>query len=262
MPGRLRSRISRSKSSSLASASALIPSPTIVDREAARPQALLQERGQPRLVLGDQDPAHRWRGRGCSRDDDREGRAQPGSRVELDRAAVRLGDRAHDREPEPGAVGGLRGVVAARVASEDPLAVGVVDPGPFVADPEPGPVADQRAAEPDRLALAGVADGVLGQVHDRLGEPLLVGDDDPDPGAVEAPVAIAEAAGLGEQVVREQVEVDRAGAQEVRAAAPWPAGAGRRRSGSSGRARPGSPRSPPRAPRASRRASRGGRGSP
>ena len=131
-------------------------------------------------------------------------------------------------------------VSRAGVAVEDPLAVGLVDPRALVADPEAGPVADQRAAEPDRLALAGVADGVLGQVHDRLGEPLLVGDDDPDPGAVEAPVAVAEAARLREQVVREQVEVDRARCAGSPAAAPWRAAAGRRRSGSSGRARPGS----------------------
>ena len=52
---------------------------------------------------------------------------------------------------------------------------------------------------------------------------------------------------LREQVVGEQVEVDRARPQEVGPRRLAPAPAGRRRSGSSGRARPGSRRSPPRA---------------
>ena len=92
-----------------------------------------------------------------------------------------------------------------------------VDAGTLVAHPEPRGFAHHRAADPDRVALARVADRVVGEVHHRLGEPVLVGDDDPDAGAVEAPVAVAEAARLGEQVVREEVEVDRTEAEEVRA---------------------------------------------
>ena len=53
-----RSRISRSKSSSRASDSAADPVADDGGREAARAQALLEEGGEARLVLGDEDPAH------------------------------------------------------------------------------------------------------------------------------------------------------------------------------------------------------------
>ena len=128
---------------------------------------------------------------------------------------MRLGDCHHDREPEPAAVRRLPGAIATLVALEDPVLVGGVDAGALVAHPEPRSIADQRGAEPDRVAGARVVHGVLGQVHDRLGEPLLVGHHDPDPGPVEAPVAVAEALRLREEVVGEQVEVDRARPQEV-----------------------------------------------
>ena len=172
---------------------------------------------------------------------------EPGPRVELDPAAVRLGDRLDDREAEPGAVRGPVARRRARSARRSARGPAASIPGPR-RGPRGAPASPISELPIEiALALAGVADGVLGQVHDRLGEALRVGDEDPDAGAVEAPVAIAEAARLREQVVGEAGRGRAARGAGSRAAAPWRAAAGRRRSGSSGRARPGSRRSPPRA---------------
>ena len=76
------------------------------------------------------------------RQHEREGRASAGRRVELHGAAVRLGDRPRDVEPEArsGAVSGLLERL------EDPLAVGGRDAGPAVANANPeGAVTALRA---------------------------------------------------------------------------------------------------------------------
>ena len=98
------------------------------------------------------------------REDQGEGGAGALAAVELDAAALGVGDRAHDREAESGAVGAPASVGDAVEAVEDVLVLGGWDAGAAVGDPQPGGVAGERGVELDAVARLGVLDGVLGRV--------------------------------------------------------------------------------------------------
>src|SRR5688500_4938112 len=88
-------------------------------------------------------------------------------------ASVRVGDRAHDAEPQAEAV-----VPGARVAAAEPLEHGLAvlgrDPVAAVADPQPHQTALAGRAERHDGAGVGVLHRVVGELQERLGDPLLV----------------------------------------------------------------------------------------
>ena len=120
--------------------------------------------------------------------------------------------------PRPGAL--APGALAAGEALEDALALVLGHARPAVADGEARAAARHGRRQHDRVALAGVLHRVLGELHERLGQALAVGDDDA-------------AAGLGRRS-------SRAG----RAPPPWrpPPGSGPRRPPSRSRGSRAAPR--------------------
>ena len=137
--------MTRSKSLSEAIAVAVGAVGADLGRVAARGQPLVDEARHPGLVLDDQDPLHRAHldhpvlareppGRSAARCSNRA--PSPGPARDPDPPAVRLGDRAHDREPDPGALVAAAAVEPAREAREDPPLLARRDPGAGVADPD------------------------------------------------------------------------------------------------------------------------------
>ena len=210
--------MSRSKSSSRASASAVGAVGGDGRREAVGAQPLLEEGGQARLVLGDQDAVHRRRascGGSVGMIDGERARPAPGAAVELDASAVGLGDRAHDRQAEAGALRAPAGAAARAKRSKIRSRSAARDARTAVAHPEPRAPAAQLAAERDRVALAVCCDGVVGEVHHRLGQPLAVGAQRGRRRRARAASRGRERGRLGQQLLGEHVEVDVLEPQEV-----------------------------------------------
>ena len=203
----------RSKSPLRAWSSPSTPSAHDDGGVALGPQALGHEGGDARLVLHDQDAGHGTSGRAgrvitnrgpgrCVVDD---GRPRRGGR-----ARSRRRSRGRARTPRRRAWTTLRpkrSKMCARSASGTP-----------------GPVSRTHSrtdassiADPIAIVspLVGVLDGVVGELQHGLGDPLLVHRHDPLGGVVEVPVAVGQAAGLGQQGVGQPLQADGRGGEEV-----------------------------------------------
>src|SRR4051812_18193502 len=90
-----------------------------------------------------------------------EGAAAAGPRLERERAALRLGQAARDREPQSGAAHVRRAVRAPVERLKDPLALVVRHPRAAVGHAEDEPVALARGGEVDGGARRRVLVGVL-----------------------------------------------------------------------------------------------------
>src|SRR5918992_5825864 len=101
------------------------------------------------------------------RDDDGEGGADAERALEVDRPAVRFGDRLDDRQAEPGTAVAATRVAPADEAVEDALRLGRRDPHSRVADPDVHLVAARADADSDRVARGRVLHGVVGEVERR-----------------------------------------------------------------------------------------------
>src|SRR6478609_5722037 len=112
-------------------------------------------------------------------------------------AAVGVGDRAHDAEPEAETV-----VAGTHVAAAEPLEHGLAvlgrDPVTRVADPQPHEAVLSGRADRHGGTGVGVLDRVVGELEQRLGDPLLVEHRAAAGDAVELPLAVAERGGLGQ----------------------------------------------------------------
>ena len=123
--------------------------------------------------------------------------------MDVDRAAVRLSDLPHDREPESAAAARTRApVVGAPEAVEDPLAVLGRDPGAVVRDGKPGPAVDLPVREPDARPLGRHAHGVVEQVRDRPLEHVAVALHDPAGDDCRLELDRARGCGRGELLAR------------------------------------------------------------
>jgi hypothetical protein len=106
---------------------------------------------------------------------------------------------------------------AADEALEDPLLVFRRNAGTAVPNREAG-LAGRRdgRAEGDLVTFLRVLDRVLGELYDRLRQPLPVGDDDASADGVQVPLAAPDGARLRLQLVGQLRHVDEVELQEVR----------------------------------------------
>ena len=128
---------------------------------------------------------------------------------------MRLGDGFHDREPEARSVPVARSLDAPGESLEDPLLLVVVDALALVPHPDADDPVLVHAADRDHLVASGVLDGVLREVHHGRGEAVRVACEERHIGPVDLPATDAESLRLGEDLVRQEVEVERLGPQEV-----------------------------------------------
>src|SRR3954471_771985 len=141
------------------------------------------------------------------RDPDDEPAGRPGA--QLDRAAVRLGDRAHDREPEPDAVAPRAAVQALEGLEQRRQRVGR-DHVPVVADLDGAEARRAGGVDLDRAALPVVPHGILDEVRDEaLEQPPVAADGGRVEGRAHVDVARGRVgAGLAEGEARRVGEVD------------------------------------------------------
>ena len=106
-----------------------------------------------------------------------ERRAVPGVRADLERAAVRLGDRAGDVEAEPRSRLGCGASNAPELLEDEPLVLGG-DPAAGVDDLDHGMPVDGRRPDLDGSSFGRVLDRVVDQVGENLTQPGGVAEDD------------------------------------------------------------------------------------
>src|SRR5918992_5059938 len=191
-PSRLLSPMSsRSRSNSSLSPSACACSPSPV-RNVVKPFA--------RNPFSRKDPisgsssAIRMRGIVLSvgrvaRNDDREGRPLVEAALQLDPAVVSLGDGLDVGEAEPASAVAPAGLSSAGEAIEDPLLLGEGNARAGVPDPDQRLVVGEGRPDRDRVVGLGVLEGIVGEVHDGLGEAVAGREDGPPGGVVERPPA-------------------------------------------------------------------------
>src|SRR5699024_3278783 len=131
-------------------------------------------------------------------------------------ATVCLGDRRHDGEPETETVV-TTCVAAAAEAVEDALAVVGCDAVTCVAYPELGHAVTQARADRDQITVIGVADGIVRQLQQRLGDPLTVDPHSCVRPRVHLPVALTQRPALLQYAADQDAQVGLAGLDEVRA---------------------------------------------
>jgi hypothetical protein len=127
-------------------------------------------------------------------------------------------DGPDDRQTQPEALV-LVADGAATEALEDLVAVPGGHTRAGVPHPQPSGVAVVRRAQRDLVTGSGVLDGVVAELQQGLGQPLLVDLRGHARRLVERPAPLAEAARLGEDVDGEPGEVHRSAGDEVRAVA-------------------------------------------
>ena len=135
-------------------------------------ESLGDEGGDPLLVLHDQDAGH-----ACSSSVGRviSKRAPGEASVTATDAAVRLGDGADDGQPEPEPVVAGRAPRPGRSARRCAPGPSGATPGPVSRTHSVAARAVVRRPDRDDVAGTGVLHGVLGELQQRLGQPLLVG---------------------------------------------------------------------------------------
>jgi hypothetical protein len=143
-----------------------------------------------------------------------EGRALPRDAVDPHRPAVCLGDGADDGQPQTGPFR-PPGLGPAGEAFEDAFLVLLGDPDPGVGHPQPDPPASRAGPERDPVAVAGVLHGVGGELQQRLGETLAVGQDGRLGHLGDGPLPAAEGAGLGHDLDGQVGNINGCEGQEV-----------------------------------------------
>src|SRR5207244_930681 len=114
----------------------------------------------------------------ADREPDEERRAAALGALDPDAASVRLGDMAHDREPEPRAAPAPDARLVDLVeALEDAVDLRPRDADPVVLDRQHDRLPVAPRPHDDGFALAGELDGVVQQVDEQLAKALLVAAD-------------------------------------------------------------------------------------